>query len=392
MTLPAQPLSPGTTPLPQPPRVAAPLPSAPLAPLEPVEFPVTWLLDNASAPIQYRAITEVAKLGGRASEAAAKLPYAYPPAILLAITQGPDGVWNKCMLSIPSARAERFEGVGTINAVRRLLEYGWDRESPPLMHARRILFRLLAEDDDPAYLYELAGKGTPDPETVVRGRAVLREAAAATLAQAGYESDPRLRGAARRIMERVAGYLRSPLAEKPFVRVGNQHALAAEANPPSFHVLQMLAHMPLFRTENYELMELLYAHLTQPLPRTEPVLVLGRRTVPAPHLVMGDMLPHRNAADADVPFALVWLELMARLGFLRRNEGWGKLFERFLADRDARGVWHPHKGMAAARSANPIVWASYPLEASLSGEERWSDVTFRLGLIARVAGRPIEPV
>jgi hypothetical protein len=104
------------------------------------------------------------------------------------------------------------------------------------------------------------------------------------------------------------------------------------------------------------------------------------------------MLPHRNAADADVPFALVWLELMARLGYLRRNENWNKLFERFLDDRDAQGVWHPHKGMAAVRSANPYVWASYPLESGSSGEDRWSDATFRLGLIARLSGRPIEPV
>ena len=123
------------------------------------------------------------------------------------------------MLGIPSARAEKFEGVGAIHAFRRLLEYGWDRESPPLAHARRVLFRLLAEDEDPAYLYELAGKGTPDHDTVVRGRMLLREAAASVLAQAGYEGDPRLRGAARRIMERVGAFLKSPLAEKPFIRV-----------------------------------------------------------------------------------------------------------------------------------------------------------------------------
>ena len=54
---------------------------------------------------------------------------------------------------------------------------------------------------------------------------------------------------------------------------------------------------------------------------------------------------------------------MARLGYLRRNENWSKLFERFLDDRDAQGVWHPHKGMAAVRSTNPFVWASYPLES-----------------------------
>jgi hypothetical protein len=88
------------------------------------------------------------------------------------------------MLSVPK-QAGDFTGVGTIPAVRRLLEYGWDRESPPLSHARRALFRLLAEDNDPAYLYELGPK-SKDEDSVRRGRMLLREAAAAALAQAGY--------------------------------------------------------------------------------------------------------------------------------------------------------------------------------------------------------------
>jgi hypothetical protein len=29
---------------------------------------------------------------------------------------------------------------------------------------------------------------------------------------------------------------------------------------------------------------------------------------------------------------------------------------------------------------------------SLAGDERWTDMTFRLGLIARLSGRPIEVV
>jgi hypothetical protein len=48
--------------------------------------------------------------------------------------------------------------------------------------------------------------------------------------------------------------------------------------------------------------------------------------------------------------------------------------------------------MAAVRSTNPFVWPTYPLEGALSGDERWTDATFRLGLIARILGRPIEPV
>ena len=152
----------------------------------------------------------------------------------------------------------------------------------------------------------------------------------------------------------------------------------------------MLAYMPLFRTEHHDTMDRLSQHLSQALPRQEPVQLCGKKVISQPHLVLGDLLPNRNVADADVPFALMWLELVARLGFLRRNENWSKLFERFLDDRDSEGVWHPHKGMTVARSANTLVWPVYPLEENLSGDERWTDVTFRLGLIARVIGRTIE--
>ena len=367
-----------------------PAAAPPPPPSGPVRFPLDWLLTHAAAPIQYRSLTEVARLTPAEGEQVSALPFTHRPALLLATQQAPDGTWGGGMLGIPSSRAEHFEGIGTIPAVRRLIEYGWHRDTPPLLHARRTLFRLLAEDQDPSFLYELGGKNAPDEESVRYGRALLREAAAATLAQAGYEGDPRLRGAARRIVTRMADYLRAPLAQKPFIRQGNQHLLAAEAAPPSIHTVMMLAYMPLFRAEHHREMDALYTHLTQSQPRQEAVQLVAGRPASVPHLVLGDPLPHRNAVDADVPFALFWLELMARLGFLKRNENWWKMFERFLDDRDRDGVWHPHKGMAVPKSTNPYVWPTYPLEAQLSGEERWTDVTFRLGLIARLSGRPIE--
>ena len=373
------------------PTVHVTLPAVQLAPSTPVEFPMTWLLEHASNAIRYRAIADVGRLSGEAMKEAVVLAYAYPPALTLAMAQSVDGIWNGSMLEVPSARAEHFEGVGTINAFRRLLEYGWDKDSPPLLRTRRVLFRLLAEDNDPAYAFELAPpKGEDSFDLLKRGRAILREAAAAALAQAGYEGDPRLRGAARRILDRIDAYLRSALAHKPWVRVGNKQVLAAEAAPPSIYALSMLAHMPLFRNENHVALDRLFQFVSQPLPRQEAAQLYGSTVVEQPHLVLGDMLANRNVADADVPFALSWLELMARLGFLRKNEGWSKLFERFLDDRDRDLVWHPHKGMAMPKSTNPFVWPSFPLEQMTQGDERWTDVTFRLGLIARLSGRPLE--
>ena len=361
-------------------------PPPPPPPPRPVKFPLGWLLQHASHPIQYRAITEVAKMGHILPPKGHDLPLAHAPAISLALTQSSDGIWHDAMLTVPKPDARHFAGVGTVHAARRLMEYGWSRETPPLNCARRSLFRLLAEDEAPEYLYELA-EGAVSDDLIRRGRGILREAAAAALAQGGYEADPRLRGAARRILDRVANYIRSPAAQKPFVRYGNQHALPPEASPPSIYALEMLAWMPLFRHEHYESMERIYDHITHAAPKMETVQMCGRDLVAQPHLVMGDPLTTRNAGDADIPFAMHWLELMARLNFLKRNEGWSKIYDRYLDNCDSHGVFRTSKGMALT-SDNPHTWHMYPLDDR--GEPGVADVTFRLGLIGRILGRPID--
>ena len=364
-------------------------PTTPAPAPEPISFPLSWVLEHASAPIKYRAMKEVARLSDPSPAEIESLLLSHRPAIKLAVTQSRDGMWNHSILSIPGKHSSDFANIGTIPAVRRLVEYGWGAESPPLVLARRLLFRLLAEDNDPAFTFELGTK-TKDDDLVRRTRGLFREAAAATLAQCGYENDPRLRGAARRILERNVTYLNSPLGEKPWMRVGNTHVLAPESAPPSIYTLTMLAHMPIFRHEHFTEVERIYDWITQPLPRQEALQLFGKKMVSQPHLVMGDVLPHRNAVEADVPFALMWLETMARLNFLRRNEGWMKLYERFVDDRDRNGVWHPHKGTERPVTTNPWAWSTFPLDDGASQESKWADVTFRIGLIGKLLGREIE--
>lgn len=302
--------------------------------------------------------------------------------------QDSDGTWPGGMLSVP--KGVGLIGVGTILAYRRLLELGWDAESPGLSATKRLLFRLLAEDEDPSFLAELM-PATDDEDLIRRGRLMLREAAAATLAQAGYEGDPRLRGAARRLTDRVGAYLRSPLAQKPWIRLGNQHVLPAEVAAPSFHTLLMLAHMPHFRSENHEVMDKLYLYLTQPWPRQQAVQQVGSHLLDQPHLVLGDFLATRNTMDSDMPSALAWLEIMARLGFLKKHEGWQRLFDRLLDDRDRKGVWHPPRSVVMPDHVPSWSWPVMPLDdASDLAEAVSIDVTFRLGLIARLTGRVVE--
>lgn len=366
----------------------APVQLPPPPPPPPASFALSWLLNRASPAVQYRSVADVARDPGAAEMT--RVPYGSRQGWHLLMMQDMDGTWPGGMLAVP--KGTELQGVGTIPAYRRLIELGWDPESPGLSATKRLLFRLLAEDEDPSFLAELM-PADPDEDLVRRGRRILREAAAAALAQAGYENDPRLRGAARRLTDRVGAYLKSPLAQKPWIRLGNQHVLAAEVAAPSFHTLVMLAYMPHFRSENHEVMDRLQAYLAQPWPRQTAVQQVGSHLVEQPHLVLGDFLATRNSMDADMPSALAWLELMARLGFMRQHEGWLRLYERLLDDRDRKGIWHPPRSVVMPEAVPRWSWPVMPLDDHADPMVAASvDVTFRLGLIARVSGRGVDLV
>ena len=360
-----------------------------LQPPASTSFPIAWLLANASPAVQYRALIDVAKFRSD-DRRLASVPYGSSNGLKLLMMQDLDGTWPGGMLSVP--KAGELIGVGTIVAYRRLLELGWDPESPALTATKRLLFRLLAEDDDATFLAEMSPSATDDV-LVRRGRHILREAAAAALAQAGYESDPRLRGAARRLTDRVGAFLRSPLSQKPWIRLGNQHVLTAEVAAPSFHLLLMLAHMPQFRSEHHQVMDALQLYLAQPWPRQQAIQQVGPHLIEQPHLVLGDFMPTRHVMDADMPSSLAWLEIMARLGFLRAHEGWSRLLERLLDDRDRKGIWHAPRSVVMPEHVPAWSWPVMPLsERDGKADPGSIDVTFRLGLIARLSGRILELV
>jgi len=364
-----------------------PKPVLPDMPVSTVKVPVRWLMRESTAAVQYRTVVDLAKL--RPAIEAQPIALVQESAIHCAVTMHLDGTWGGRLFPLAGAAPQS----ATFSAFRHLLECGWDRDSPPLAVSRRFLFRLLAMDEDPSMLYELGESAGTNKELAKRLRAHIRIEAAALLAQAGYERDPRVRGAAIRATQRVMDYLRSPLAAKPWIRVGNKQVLAAEAAPPTMSFLRMAAFMPELRTEYHMGMELLGRHLMQPEPRQEPVQQIEGMLVPVPNAILGDRLPHRNALEADVPAALHWLEIMVRLGVFRRHEPWIRMFELFVESADRYGVWHPMKGdaMPATTAADLIGW--FPLEdQSAEGERRYTDVTLRVSLIAKLIGRDLNQV
>jgi hypothetical protein len=304
------------------------------------------------------------------------------------------GTWGGNLLGLAPSAALGIKDVGTIPNYRRLLQLEWPRAGRPFKLADRVLFRLLSRDEDPALLFEFQKQAKSDPDAEIWARGTIREAASAALAEAGFAEDPRLRGAGHKIANSISQFLRSPLAEKPFVKSGSQLALHPEAHPPSWYSVAMLASMPNLQRERAGFTERLGHYLAQPAPKKPFVISVGKRTIKPQHLLLGDPIE----ADAkgfpkDIPLALHYIELMARMGALTWAPVATRVLARLLKDLDDTGVWHPKNLRTQPKALNKITFHYYPLHLdakTMEGKE--IDITFRLALIAKALGWQLDYV
>jgi hypothetical protein len=254
--------------------------------------------------------------------------------------------------------------------------------------ASRLLFRLVSRDQDPKLLFEYQKFAYAELGAEPWVRIVLRDAAAAALAHGGYGDDPRVRGAAHRIANDVSQFLRSGLADDPFAKAGRSWILAPGAYPPTVFSAALLAHLPSIQRERAGLVERLGAYLAKAAPKKSYSVQCGKKTLKPTFVLLGDPL-HVSAAGQtdDLPFALFWLELLARLGVLQHSPAAPKLWTRLLRDCDESGVWRPKNLRALPKRASPWSYHAFPLEVEDRRlESKQADVTFRMALIARLAG------
>ncbi len=314
------------------------------------------------------------------------------PAMAVVKKQKDTGVWGGNLLGLAASAAQGIKDVGTIPQYRRLLQLGWPRASRPFKLGDRVLFRLLSRDEDPALVFEFQKMVKSDVEAETWARGIMREAASAALAEAGYAEDPRLRGAGHKIANAISQFLRSPLAEKPFVKAGKQIVLHPEAHPPSWYSVAMLSFMPNLQRERAGFTERLGHYLAQPAPKKSFVIQVGKRTVKPQHLLLGDPIEtDAKGHPTDLPLALHYIELMARMGALPWAPVASKALGRLLKDTDEQGVWRPKNLRSQPKALNKITYHYYPLLADAKTTEgREVDVTFRLSLIAKLLGWPIE--
>jgi hypothetical protein len=308
--------------------------------------------------------------------------------------QRDDGTWGGSLMAVGSSKAAGVRDPGTIPQYRLLAQHGVPANQRALRLADRLLFRLLSRDDDPALMFEWQAIGSTELAAEAWVRWLIREAASAALAESGHLEDPRLRGAGHKVASAVSQFLRSPLAEAPLAKAGRHVILHPEAYPPSWYSVAMVAAMPSLQRERAGFVTRLGEYLAKPAPAQSFAIQVGKAMVPPEHLLLGDPVEtDARGAAKDIPLALLFFEMLARLGTLPDSAPARTALARLLEDVDDRGVWHPRNLRSQPKADSPFSYHIWPLAVESKGPEaRAADVTFRLALIAKLLGWPLDYV
>ena len=359
--------------------------------------PVSWLRQYASAPIRWRTVRDILPVGAANEADTTALReelLAYRPVPQAFRKQKKNGTWGDGILGTGVLRTPTAKNVGTVSQYKYLVELGVPNDQRPFRLADRLLFRLLSRDEDPGLLFEFAKTAKGSPEFTLWIRHMMRQSAAAALAAAGHIEDPRVRGAAHRIASDVSQFLRSEVAEKLFVRKGSRTVLHPEAIPPTLHAVATIAYLPSLQRERAGFVERLCAFLARPMPKRPYVMLVGKRVVKPTTQLLGDPIVADSAGrPKDLALALHWIELLARMGMLQTSTTAQKVLGRLLSECDSSGVWNPGSLRGLPKGTSGFAEFLLPLEIDgKTPEQRQADVTFRLALIAKVAGWTLEYV
>src|SRR5204862_131717 len=154
---------------------------------------------------------------------------------------------------------------------------------------------------------------------------------------------------------------------------------------------EMLAFLPPVQRERAGFIERLGHYFSSPAPRRAFFILAGKKLLKPIFEILGD--PMRSDAQGhvtDIPFALYWIELLARLGLVRQIPSASRVLAQLFNECHDQGIWSPKSLRAMPKAASPLTAHYFPLEGpGKSPAQRQTDTTFRLGLIARLMGIPV---
>ena len=158
--------------------------------------------------------------------------------------------------------------------------------------------------------------------------------------------------------------------------------------------VSLLSRLPAVQRERAGLVERVSAFLGAATPKKLFSVALGKKSFKPTFLLLGDPI-HTGAGGqvGDLPFALYWTELLARLGSLQQAASAARVWARLLKECDGSGVWRPKNLRSQPKNTSPWSWHTFPLDIDTrKAEARFTDVTLRMALIARLAGWELQQV
>src|SRR5207247_1390185 len=150
---------------------------------------------------------------------------------------------------------------------------------------------------------------------------------------------------------------------RPSGRSGSRTGRGSSRCPPSVFAVEMLAFLPPVQRERAGFIERLGQYFSSPAPRRAFFILAGKKLFKPLFELLGD--PLRSDAQghvSDIPFAVYWLELLARLGLARQIPSANRVLARLYSECDDQGIWSPNGLRAMPKATNPVTAHYFPLE------------------------------
>jgi hypothetical protein len=351
--------------------------------------PIPWLLENGSAPIRYRVLTEL--LGkprdDQDVQQARQDILAYAPANEYQRKQRKDGSWGG---RIHAGDPKKFQ-VSIESVLGKLFEYGWLRETKPVQTAAKTLRSYLTAKRDLNF-FEFGKVVKADEIRERYYRWHLRILALGLLVRAGY-LDERTRNGIIELLELTSGFVDNPASRNPTEEIGASHPLIryevwrdGYCFIPDFHIAMVFAHTPWLLDAEMAKMRLkkIFDYVLSPTyQELAPELGLVRTVKGAFTKDYGIKLHSVDhyQKKGNLDELLVYMELFARLGLINRYPLLMSHLEWLHSQQGKDGRWNlPTKLLSDSSRWTNVMRIEKDWRSPTRKE---ADMTFRVLLILR---------
>lgn len=353
--------------------------------------PTEFLLENGSPPLVFRLLTEILSVPETdlRLQNARRAVAAYPPAVKIARLQRKDGSWGGTITMAGSTKPF----LSTEFCLIMLFEYGWDRNSPQVKKAAKLLKTFLTDKRDLA-LYEYQSQVKADDLRQKYYRWFLRIVSLGLLMRAGYGTDERVLAGLLGLVERVGRFVDNPISKHPteglpprltvfrreamrdhYIFIPDTYLLSAFSSSPRILESDEL------KRRLKKICDYIIGDHYQALTPQLGLIKTARGTFPKRFGIELREVDH-YVKNGTLDSLLLVLESFARLGLINRYPQLMGYIDWLLAQQEKDGRWTiPSKAIGKDERASRIL----RLDADWrSPNRRAADLTFRVVQILKL--------